>query len=291
MTKEEKNSLAESIAIENRAECPYGEKIVRAALKNLRQDDLKDICRSMVIFDWDLDTIYLADASRNHEGEMSNDYCVRMWNIWEYSKGKLAVEYTFYRMEKDHGIVMSRGTWRGVVDKKYDTSEEDVKHMVNGLYINLDNVSDSIRNIMKLSLESPHPHLESNEHYVDEMLILTWDVAIGCAEHSDSYGLMSLARVDEELSSVRELVESTQDSRTLHMPNHDYHFSLKAGQPGICCGGPVKDGTDLRMLSRFLMPVDFLSFVQRFDAIVPDIEKKLREATAAARAEIEKGQS
>ena len=83
MTKEEKIRLAESIKIENTAKCPYGEKIVLAALKKLKEKDLLSIGKTLEIIDWDLDNVCISDKEKFAGKEPDEDYAVRMWNIRE----------------------------------------------------------------------------------------------------------------------------------------------------------------------------------------------------------------
>ena len=122
MTKEEKIRLAESIKIENTAECPFGDKIVLAALKKLKDEDLPSIGKTLEIIDWDLDNICITDKDKSVGKEPDEDYAIRMWNIWNPSSNTVAVDYTFFRIVQEgnasHGEELCNGTWRGKAETR-----------------------------------------------------------------------------------------------------------------------------------------------------------------------------
>ena len=112
--------------IENTAKCPYGEKIVLAALKKLKEKDLLSIGKTLEIIDWDLDNICISDKEKFVGKEPDDDYAVRMWNIRETSRGNLAVDFTFFRIIKEehssHGEELCSGTWRGEAENADSSS-------------------------------------------------------------------------------------------------------------------------------------------------------------------------
>ena len=112
--------------IENTAKCPYGEKIVLAALKKLKEKDLLSIGKTLEIIDWDLDNICISDKEKSAGKEPDGDYAVRMWNIRETSRDHLAVDFTFFRIIKEeyssHGEELCSGTWRGKAENADSSS-------------------------------------------------------------------------------------------------------------------------------------------------------------------------
>lgn len=108
----------EAMSIADRTDCPYAKDLTIAALLRLGVEDLESMGRSLSIFMWDPDNIFLSRKQEPDPETDSADYVIRMWDFIDNGSG-YDVPFTMFRMVygldgAGRGDLMCQGTF-GVV--------------------------------------------------------------------------------------------------------------------------------------------------------------------------------